>query len=69
MEKAEPLTTEDRTMQILGLIWAGHTAPAGRVKELVGKQRTDGGWGQTDYHQSDAFATGEALWQNASQRK
>ena len=62
VEKAEPLTTEDRTMQILGLVWAGHTAPAGRVKELVGKQHTDGGWGQTDYHQSDAFATGEALW-------
>ena len=62
VEKAEPLTTEDRTMQILGLVWAGDTAPAGRVKELVGKQRTDGGWGQTDYHQSDAFATGEALW-------
>ena len=62
VEKAELLTTEDRTMQILGLVWAGHTAPAGRVKELVGKQRTDGGWGQTDYHQSDAFATGEALW-------
>src|SRR5580698_3966263 len=62
VEKAEPLTSEDRTMQILGLVWAGHTAPAGRVKELVGKQRTDGGWGQTDYHQSDAFATGEALW-------
>lgn len=62
VEKAEPLTTEDRTMQILGLVWAGHTAPAGRVKELVGKQRADGGWGQTDYHQSDAFATGEALW-------
>lgn len=62
VEKAEPLTTEDRTMQILGLVWAGGTAPAGRVKELVGKQRTDGGWGQTDYNQSDAFATGEALW-------
>ncbi len=62
VEKAEPLTTEDRTMQILGLVWAGHAAPAGRVKELVGKQRTDGGWGQTDYHQEDAFATGEALW-------
>jgi ankyrin repeat protein len=62
LEKAEPLTTEDRTMQILGLVWAGHTAPAGRVKELVDQQRTDGGWGQTEYHQSDAFATGEALW-------
>ena len=57
VEKAEPLTTEDRTMQILGLVWAGHIAPAGRVKELVGKRRTDGVWGQTDYyHQSDVFA-------------
>ncbi len=61
-KRPEPLTTEDRTMQILGLVWAGHTAPAGRVKELVaGKQRT--GWRlgarPTINTQSDAFATGE----------
>ena len=62
LEKAEPVTTEDRTMQILGLAWAGRTVPANRMKQLAAKQRADGGWGQTDYMKSDAYATGEALW-------
>ena len=62
LEKAEPVTTEDRTMQILGMVWAGRTAPAARVKQLASKQRPDGGWGQTDYMASDGYATGEALW-------
>ena len=62
LESAEPRTTEDRTMQILGICWAGHKAPADRVRQLVSKQRADGGWGQTDNLPSDAYATGEALW-------
>jgi ankyrin repeat protein len=62
LEAAEPLTTEDRTMQILGIAWAGHQVPAYRVRQLVSKQRSDGGWGQTDHLGSDAYATGEALW-------
>jgi ankyrin repeat protein len=62
LEKAEPLTMEDRTMQILGIAWAGRNVPAGRVEQLVSKQRPDGGWGQTDHLGSDAYATGEALW-------
>lgn len=62
LEKAEPLTTEDRTMQLLGIAWAGHKAPSNRVKQLLAKQRADGGWGQTDHLASDAYATGEALW-------
>jgi hypothetical protein len=62
LEKAEPLTTEDRTMQILGITWAGRQAPADRVGQLVAKQRSDGGWGQTNNLPSDAYATGEALW-------
>jgi hypothetical protein len=32
------------------------------MKQLAAKQRPDGGWGQTDYMQSDAYATGETLW-------
>ena len=48
LEKAEPRTTEDRTMQILGIAWAGRKAPSNRVQELVAKQGSDGGWGQTD---------------------
>jgi ankyrin repeat protein len=62
LEKAEPVTTEDRTMQILGIAWAGRQAPADRVRQLIAKQRPDGGWGQTDNLPSDAYATGEALW-------
>jgi ankyrin repeat protein len=62
LETAEPSTTEDRTMQILGIAWAGRKAPANRVQQLIGKQRPDGGWGQTDNLPSDAYATGETLW-------
>jgi ankyrin repeat protein len=62
LETAEPSTTEDRTMQILGIAWAGRKAPANRVQQLMGKQRPDGGWGQTEQFSSDAYATGEALW-------
>jgi ankyrin repeat protein len=60
--KAEPLTTEDRSMQILGITWAGRQVAVDRVQQLVAKQRSDGGWGQTDNLPSDAYATGEALW-------
>ena len=62
LEKAEPLTTEDRSMQILGISWAGRRAPADRVRQLAARQRADGGWGQTDNLSCDAYATGEALW-------
>ena len=62
LEKAQPLTTEDRTMQILGIVWAGRKAPADRVKQLLALQRSDGGWGQTVNLPSDAYGTGEALW-------
>src|SRR5207248_8225415 len=62
LEAAEPRTTEDRTMQILGISWAGRKAPAGRVAQLLSRQHADGGWGQTDNLASDADATGETLW-------
>lgn len=62
LEQAEPRTTEDRSMQILGVVWAGRKAPANRVQQLVAKQRSDGGWGQTDNLPTDAYATGEVLW-------
>ncbi len=62
LEAAEPVTNEDRTMQLLGIAWAGHKPPSLRVQELRSKQRADGGWGQTDHLASDAYATGEALW-------
>lgn len=56
-------TTEDRVFQILGLRWAGATAPdvAARVADLASKQRDDGGWGQRDAMRSDAYATGQTI--------
>lgn len=62
LEAAEPRTTEDRSMQLLGIAWAGHKVPSNRIQQLLAKQRPDGGWGQTDNLASDAYATGEALW-------
>jgi ankyrin repeat protein len=62
---AEPAkTTTDAAMKLLGLAWAG--APAGwrkkAAKELVGRQRSDGGWGGNPYLESDAFSTGQSLY-------
>ncbi|MDP8979686.1 MAG: ankyrin repeat domain-containing protein [Acidobacteriota bacterium] len=62
LQAAEPRSTEDRSMQILGIAWAGHKPPPIRVQQLIARQRPDGSWGQTDNLPSDAYATGEALW-------
>jgi ankyrin repeat protein len=62
LEETEPRTVEDRTMQILGIVWAGRKAPSNRIQQLVARQQSDGGWGQTENLPADAYATGEALW-------
>jgi len=51
-------------MQILGLKWAGVQAGLreARTKELIALQRSDGGWAQTPYLASDAYATGQVLY-------
>jgi ankyrin repeat protein len=64
MEAAVPVTAEDRTMQILGLQWAGSdlTVIAKATKALIATQRPDGGWAQRGELASDAYATGKALY-------
>jgi ankyrin repeat protein len=59
-----PLSTEDRVMQLLGLHWAGVSdqVVAARQRELMALQRADGGWGQTPFLASDAYATGQAIY-------
>jgi hypothetical protein len=59
-----PRTTEDRNMKLLGLMWAGRSAAerAPLAKQILAKQRSDGGWAQTDDLQSDAYATGVSLY-------
>ncbi len=60
---AKPRTTEDRNMQLLGLLWAGAAADqrARLAEDIVRKQRADGGWAQSEHLMSDAYATGESL--------
>ena len=62
LKKASPRSTEDRTMQLPGIRWAGQKPPEDRVKQLIALQRPNGGWGQTGNLASDAYATGEALY-------
>jgi ankyrin repeat protein len=63
LEEAKPAGTEDFAFKILGLIWGGGNQAAIRAtaKELLGLQRSDGGWGQIQPLASDAYATGQAL--------
>ncbi|PWU05425.1 MAG: hypothetical protein C5B51_14275 [Terriglobia bacterium] len=57
-------TTEDQTMQLLGLHWAGadrQTRQEG-IRKLQRQQREDGGWAQNADLASDAYATGQVLY-------
>ncbi len=62
--KATPRVTEDRAFQLLGLRWS--TAPAAVIQQagqaLIAEQRADGGWSQLPTLDSDAYATGQALF-------
>ena len=64
LKAAIPLSTEDRNMQLMGLKWAG--APPselhGLASRIEGRQNADGGWSQTPYLASDAYATGQSLY-------
>jgi N-acyl-D-amino-acid deacylase len=61
---ARPQTNEDAVMQLLGIGWSH--ADAGAIqkaaKGLIAKQRPDGGWAQLPSLESDAYATGQALF-------
>ena len=55
--------TEERAFRLLGLSWAA--APNEVIKQaardLLARQRDDGGWAQVETMSSDAYATGQAL--------
>ena len=61
---AKAATSYERSEQLLGLRWAGadeaEIAPV--VKALLSQQRADGGWSQNAHLESDAYATGLAIF-------
>ena len=62
LETAKPLTTQDRAFHLLGMAWSKSNGAANAAKALVATQRDDGGWSQLATLDSDAYATGEALY-------
>lgn len=62
--KAEPKTFSDQALQLMGLAWAGERPWKLRklAASIVEKQGPDGGWAQLAGLESDAWATGEALF-------
>jgi len=64
LEKATPVTNQDRSFRLLGLAWGGRSASVIRreSKSLAALQRADGGWSQLLTMSSDAYAAGEALF-------
>ena len=64
IKQATARNQEDLNMQLLSLVWTGadRAVIAGLAKRIQSKQRADGGWGQTDFLSSDAYATGQTLY-------
>jgi ankyrin repeat protein len=63
LEKAPAVTTEDRNMQLLGLqcIGTDERILQRLSKTILSAQRPDGGWAQTAFLSSDAYATGQTM--------
>jgi len=61
---AKPVNSEDRASLLMGLNWAGASAPekATVAAQILADQRPDGGWAQLPNLKSDAYATGQALY-------
>jgi hypothetical protein len=64
LETAQPTVTQDRVFHLLGLAWAGAnpTVIRNSARALAETQRPDGGWSQMTTLDSDAYATGQALY-------
>ncbi len=64
LKQAQAGTTEEIAYRLLGLAWAGASAPeiAAETSRLLERQREDGGWSQLPGLASDAYATGQCVF-------
>lgn len=58
--ETKPAETEERVFRLYGLHYVGAEVKDA-VRELLETQQKDGGWGQKEGMESDAYATGSAL--------
>jgi ankyrin repeat protein len=63
MARAKSTNNEDRSYRLLGLAWYGkdNDSTQKAMRELLAKQRPDGGWSDLDSMESSAYATGRSL--------
>lgn len=64
LTEVKPASNQERTYRLLGLCW---TQASRRVidlaaRDLRSEQRSDGGWSQLPKMETDAYATGQALY-------
>ena len=64
LAKALPANNDDRGWRLIGLAWAGKDKDAAQkaMRELLAKQRPDGGWSDLESMESSAYATGKSLF-------
>jgi ankyrin repeat protein len=64
LAKAQSTNNDDRSFRLLGLAWFGKDKDATQtaMRELLAKQRPDGGWSDLDSMESGAYATGKSLF-------
>jgi hypothetical protein len=63
LRSVKPVTAEDHSFRLLGLKWGGASTGSlqREVRDIVARQRADGGWAQRPEMESDACATGLTL--------
>jgi ankyrin repeat protein len=63
MAQAQSTNNDDRSFRLLGLAWYGKDKDATQkaMRELLAKQRPDGGWSDLETMESSAYATGKSL--------
>jgi ankyrin repeat protein len=64
LRTATPSDTQEEAFKLLGLVWTGASSAEilNQTKHLQRMQHRDGGWSQLPTMQSDAYASGQALY-------